>query len=86
MNALIVEVTKPEFRGRAFSLNQSASQLGNMVGPIAGGALGGWISIPLVFVLNGALLAITAVTLRLKPLLHARHAGKRPGSAAGRSG
>ncbi|MEK5164860.1 MFS transporter [Paenibacillus sp. FSL R5-0527] len=86
LNALIVEVTKPEFRGRAFSLNQSASQLGNMVGPIAGGALGGWISIPLVFVLNGALLAITAVTLRLKPLLHARHAGKRPGSAAGRSG
>ncbi|MED4956624.1 MFS transporter [Paenibacillus macerans] len=86
LNALIVEVTKPEFRGRAFSLNQSASQLGNMVGPIAGGALGGWISIPLVFVLNGALLAITAVTLRLKPLLHARHAGKSPGSAAGRSG
>ncbi|MGZ7444529.1 MFS transporter [Paenibacillus sp. TH7-28] len=86
LNALIVEVTKPEFRGRAFSLNQSASQLGNMVGPIAGGALGGWISIPLVFVMNGALLAITAVTLLLKPLLHSRHADKSPGSAAGRSG
>lgn len=86
LNALIVEVTKPEFRGRAFSLNQSASQLGNMVGPITGGALGGWISIPLIFVMNGALLAITAVTLLLKPLLHSRHADKNPDSAAGRSG
>ncbi|WP_339821815.1 MFS transporter [Paenibacillus sp. FSL R7-0216] len=68
LNALIVQATKPEFRGRAFSLNQSASQLGNMVGPIAGGALGGWISIPIVFVLNGLLLAITAATLRWKSL------------------
>ncbi len=66
LNALIVQATKPEFRGRAFSLNQSASQLGNMVGPIAGGALGGWISIPVVFVLNGVLLSITAATLRFK--------------------
>lgn len=74
LNALIVQATKPEFRGRAFSLNQSASQLGNMVGPIAGGALGGWISIPVVFVLNGALLALTAATLRFKPLF----GGRRP--------
>lgn len=37
LNALIVQTTEPEFRGRAFSLNQSAGQLGNMMGPIAGG-------------------------------------------------
>ncbi|MGG6311238.1 MFS transporter [Paenibacillus macerans] len=74
LNALIVQATKPEFRGRAFSLNQSAGQLGNMVGPIAGGAIGGWISIPVVFVLNGALLACTAAALRLQPLLRGKRA------------
>lgn len=66
LNALIVKVTEPEFRGRAFSLNQSANQLGNMVGPMSGGVLAGWISIPFVFVLNGLLLVITATMLRLK--------------------
>lgn len=82
LNALIVQATKPEFRGRAFSLNQSASQLGNMVGPIAGGALGGWISIPVVFILNGVLLAATAATLRLKPLLGGKHSKESPSSSA----
>ncbi|WP_178022377.1 MFS transporter [uncultured Paenibacillus sp.] len=77
LNALIVQATKPEFRGRAFSLNQSASQLGNMVGPIAGGALGGWISIPVVFVLNGALLALTAATLRFKALFGGRRSNEK---------
>lgn len=32
INAMTVEVTKPEFRGRAFSLNQSATQLATMAG------------------------------------------------------
>ncbi|MGP0583854.1 MFS transporter [Paenibacillus timonensis] len=77
LNSLIVQATKPEFRGRAFSLNQSASQLGNMVGPIAGGALGGWISIPVVFVLNGLLLAITAATLRWKSLFGSSRSKER---------
>lgn len=67
LNALIVQTTEPEFRGRAFSLNQSAGQLGNMMGPIAGGTLAGWVSIPAVFVLNGLLLAATASALKLKP-------------------
>ncbi|OPA73826.1 MFS transporter [Paenibacillus selenitireducens] len=66
LNALIVQYTTPDFRGRAFSLNQSANQLGTMVGPIAGGALGGVISIPFVFVLNGILLLITAVMIRMQ--------------------
>ncbi|AWB44408.1 MFS transporter [Paenibacillus sp. CAA11] len=66
LNALIVQATSSDFRGRAFSLNQSANQLGNMMGPIAGGALGGIIPIPVVFVLNGLLLAFTAVILKLK--------------------
>jgi len=66
LNALIVKATTPEFRGRAFSLNQSANQLGTMMGPIAGGALGGWVPIPFVFALNGLLLIITAGTLKLQ--------------------
>ncbi|WP_138493880.1 MFS transporter [Paenibacillus pinistramenti] len=66
LNALIVKATTPAFRGRAFSLNQSASQLGNMAGPIAGGALGGVVSIPTVFLLNGALLTVTAAVLKFK--------------------
>lgn len=61
LNALIVKTTDPDFRGRAFSLNQSSSQLGNMAGPIAGGALAGYVPIPAVFVLNGVLLAGVAV-------------------------
>jgi DHA1 family multidrug resistance protein-like MFS transporter len=66
INALIVKVTEPEFRGRAFSLNQSASQLGNMVGPMSGGALAGLVSIPFVFVLNGCLLVLTSLTMQFK--------------------
>lgn len=66
LNALIVQATTPDFRGRAFSLNQSANQLGNMMGPMIGGALGGYIPIPIVFVLNGALLALTAIVLKFK--------------------
>ncbi|WP_080835947.1 MFS transporter [Cohnella massiliensis] len=63
LNALIVKVTEPEFRGRAFSLNQSATQLATMLGPIVGGALGGWIPIRWVFVLNGVLLIGSALLL-----------------------
>ncbi|MNV43699.1 drug efflux system protein MdtG [compost metagenome] len=68
LNALIVKTTVPEFRGRAFSLNQSANQLGGMAGPIAGGAAAGFIPISIVFVLNGLMLLITASVLRLNPL------------------
>ena len=45
INAMIVQATDPGFRGRAFSLNQSASQIGTMAGPIIGGILGGWLPI-----------------------------------------
>lgn len=68
LNALIVKTTASEFRGRAFSLNQSANQLGGMAGPIAGGAAAGFIPISFVFVLNGLLLLITAWVLKLNPL------------------
>jgi len=65
LNALIVRATTPDFRGRAFSLNQSFNQLGTLTGPIVGGGLAGFVSIPVVFILNGALLMITAGTLKM---------------------
>lgn len=68
LNALIVKVTAPEFRGRAFSLNQSATQLATMMGPIIGGALGGIIPIRWVFVLNGTMLIIAALLIRSRHL------------------
>ncbi|RUS46947.1 MFS transporter [Cohnella sp. AR92] len=53
LNALIIQHTEPDFRGRAVSLSQSANQLGIVIGPLAGGFIGGWIGIPFVFLLTG---------------------------------
>lgn len=66
LNAMIVKVTDSDFRGRAFSLNQSSTQLATMLGPIIGGALGGWIPIRWVFVLNGCMLILSAMLLLLR--------------------
>lgn len=60
INALIVETTDSSFRGRAFSLNQSAAQLATMAGPIVGGLLGIWLPIRWIFILNGLTLLIAA--------------------------
>ncbi|MFD0712590.1 MFS transporter [Paenibacillus sp. GCM10027626] len=68
LNALIVKMTDPSFRGRAFSLNQSATQLATMLGPIIGGMLGGWIPIRWVFLINGTMLLIAAVLIKRKRL------------------
>jgi MFS transporter, DHA1 family, multidrug resistance protein len=67
INALIVESTPSAFRGRAFGLNQSANQIGTMAGPIAGGAIGSWLSIPIVFILNGLALIFTAIGFVPRP-------------------
>ncbi|EJL42903.1 MFS transporter [Brevibacillus agri] len=66
INAMIVKVTEPEFRGRAFSLNQSANQLATMLGPVLGGVLGGAIPIRYVFIINGIALLATAILIRSK--------------------
>ncbi|CAM3938483.1 MFS transporter [Cohnella lubricantis] len=66
LNAMIVQVTEADFRGRAFSLNQSSTQLATMLGPMIGGALGGWIPIRWVFVINGAMLIVCALMLLQK--------------------
>ncbi|WP_458119889.1 MFS transporter [Paenibacillus sp. Z6-24] len=60
INAMIVRVTPADFRGRAFGLNQSASQIATMAGPVMGGLLGAWLDIRFVFVINGLLLLVCA--------------------------
>ncbi|MDD9271737.1 MFS transporter [Paenibacillus sp. MAHUQ-63] len=65
LNAFIAIHTEPGFRSRAFSLNQSANQLGLLMGPLIGGFLATQLSIPVVFVINGSLLLLVAVLLKL---------------------
>ncbi|MED1949928.1 MFS transporter [Brevibacillus centrosporus] len=66
INAMIVKVTDPEFRGRAFSLNQSSTQIATMLGPVIGGFLGGVIPIRIIFIINGIALLATAILIRSK--------------------
>ncbi|MFX3635767.1 MAG: MFS transporter [Candidatus Pristimantibacillus sp.] len=64
INAMIVKMTESDFRGRAFSLNQSSTQFATMLGPVIGGVLGGIIPIRWVFVVNGIMLIIAAILVR----------------------
>ncbi|MDQ1913814.1 MFS transporter [Paenibacillus sp. GD4] len=65
LNASIVENTQPEFRGRAFSLNQTANQLGLVIGPLLGGILGSLLPIPYIFLINGIMLFVVAMLMKL---------------------
>jgi DHA1 family multidrug resistance protein-like MFS transporter len=64
LNALIIQSADAEFRGRAVSLSQTASQLGIVLGPLLGGILGGWMGIQLVFLLTGLTLLGAAWTIK----------------------
>ncbi|WP_274652624.1 MFS transporter [Paenibacillus humicola] len=59
LNGMVVRSTPSDFRGRAFSLNQSAGQIGGMLGPLVGGAISGVFSIHSVFWVTGLLLLAT---------------------------
>lgn len=59
LNGLVVRTTDSDFRGRAFSLNQTANQFGGMLGPLVGGAISGIFSIHMVFWVTGILLLAT---------------------------
>ncbi|MUT66102.1 MFS transporter [Paenibacillus sp. NEAU-GSW1] len=74
VNAMIVKVTESSFRGRAFSLNQSATQFATMLGPVIGGVLGGVIPIRWVFVINGVMLFTAAILLRRQHMEDRLHA------------
>jgi DHA1 family multidrug resistance protein-like MFS transporter len=66
LNSLIVRYTDPDFRGRAFSLNQTSNQLGMMAGPVIGGVLGGWVGIKAVFFITGVTLLGAAFVCKLR--------------------
>ncbi|WP_405130649.1 MFS transporter [Paenibacillus sp. FSL H8-0317] len=65
LNALIIKYADHDFRGRAVSLSQTASQFGIVLGPLIGGLLGGWVGIPFIFLFTGIVLlgAAWAVSL-----------------------
>ncbi|WP_246316938.1 MFS transporter [Paenibacillus agri] len=66
MNALIIKYADNDFRGRAVSLSQTANQFGIVLGPLIGGFLGGWVGIPVVFLLTGITLLGAAWAVRVK--------------------
>ncbi|MFC5529910.1 MFS transporter [Cohnella yongneupensis] len=61
VNSLIRQCTPDGKESRSFSFNSSALALGNMVGPIVGGALSGFIGIEGLFLVSAALLMLTSV-------------------------
>lgn len=65
LNAFIAQKTDPSFRSRAFSLNQSANQMGLLLGPLLGGFLASQTSIPIVFAINGCMLLLVAALLKV---------------------
>jgi MFS transporter, DHA1 family, multidrug resistance protein len=62
LNGLVVKSTPDTFRGRAFSLSQTANQIGGMIGPIMGGFLGGVFPVQTVFMVTGILLLMAMGT------------------------
>jgi MFS family permease len=61
VNALVRRYTPDGMESRAFGFNSSALSLGNMMGPVMGGVLSGWIGIEGLFILSGALLFLTCI-------------------------
>jgi DHA1 family multidrug resistance protein-like MFS transporter len=70
VNALLRVYTPDGMESRAFGFNSSFLSLGNILGPVAGGALSGWIGIRGIFFFGSALLLLNTVwawnTLRKK--------------------
>ncbi|WP_339256823.1 MFS transporter [Paenibacillus sp. FSL R5-0713] len=77
LNALIIKYADHDFRGRAVSLSQTASQFGIVLGPIIGGFLGGWIGIPFIFLFTGIVLLGAAWAVRVSDVKQAGKPGLR---------
>lgn len=61
INANLTNVTAKNMRGKAFGLVTSAQQFGGVVGPLAGGFLGSFMSSRSVLVLTGCVLILVAL-------------------------
>ncbi|SDC43878.1 MFS transporter, DHA1 family, multidrug resistance protein [Paenibacillus sp. UNCCL117] len=71
VNTLVVRATDAEFRGRSFGLTTSANQLGAMIGPLIGGAVGLYWNVNGVFVITGMLLCLAGSAVYALPKLNA---------------
>ncbi|NIK77290.1 MFS family permease [Paenibacillus castaneae] len=80
VNALIRRYTPDGMESRAYSFNTSTLSLGNMIGPITGGALSAWIGLQGLFILSAVMLSANAVWV-WQTLLR-----KRPGKPKKRAG
>lgn len=71
LTALISERTKAEDQGGMLGINQSYLSLGQIIGPLLGGVVAQWASIPMVFVAAGSLFGVCLVASRwlfVKPI------------------
>lgn len=64
VNSLIRKYTPEGMDSRAYSFNTSTLSLGNLIGPITGGILIGFITIRGLFVLSAVLLLLNAIWVR----------------------
>ncbi|MEX1029928.1 MAG: MFS transporter [Paenibacillaceae bacterium] len=63
VNTLMVRSTDENFHGRSFGLTTSANQIGAMIGPLFGGAMGYFLNISWIFVTAGLLLLCAGLTM-----------------------
>jgi DHA1 family multidrug resistance protein-like MFS transporter len=61
VNALIGKYTPMGMESRAYSFNTSALSLGNMTGPVVGGAISGLLIIQQIFIISSVLLMVNAI-------------------------
>jgi DHA1 family multidrug resistance protein-like MFS transporter len=61
VNTLIRKYTPDGMESRSYSFNTSSLAIGNMIGPITGGALSGYIGIKGLFVLSAVMMMLNAV-------------------------
>ncbi|KKK36729.1 MFS transporter [Mesobacillus campisalis] len=81
LNGLVVKFTAEDFRGRAFSLNQTATQIGGMTGPLIGGVIGGFFPAEFVFAATGIMLLAAAIFVywkeqALRPVKQVKKSGR----------
>ncbi|UUZ93843.1 MFS transporter [Paenibacillus sp. P25] len=80
VQTLIRKFTPDGMESRSYSFNSSALALGNMLGPVIGGAVSGWIGIRGLFVMSTVLLLLNAVWVRKS--LYRRRQGRAGSSGA----